>query len=81
MYFQQAVLLLNIKCIRDVNVPYMPQFYETAVHQHRQPEMIPRRKVWHRSCDSLLPLCCTATSIPTMTVKLMKPVQKYFFKK
>lgn len=75
--FQLAPLLLNIQCIRDVNISYAPQFPETAVHQHRQPELIPRRKVWHRSFDSLLPLCCTATSIPTMTVKLTKLVQKY----
>lgn len=56
MNFQQAPLLLNINHIRDVNVSHVPQFYETVVHQQRQPEMTPRRKVWHRSFDSLLPL-------------------------
>lgn len=48
---------------------YAPHFCETAVPQQRQPEMIPRRKSWHRSFDSLLPLCCTATSIPTWQLK------------
>lgn len=76
--FQWAPLLLNTQCSRDVNVSYTLHFYETSAQTARED---PSRKFWHRSLDSLRPLCCTATSIPTMTVKLMKQVQKYIKKR